>query len=386
MRTHELATIANVKERTLGGTLSASVSASATSLTLDDVGDFSEEGGLLTLEGETYSYTAVDEDANTVAISPGLVTDADENDVVRIVDPDGREATERYALCRIDDARGRGDLVTARIAHALQALVVLGARSKREWCRLTFDGQNWVVTDFLGHTPEADETIIVPGTGGGGITAAFPLDEAPATPHSKDDEFDGPSLDAKWTNPLTSAAGQTNSISFVNGAIRIEPATSGIASTGKRVFGIRQAAPTGSFSVMAKILESGVGNDIRSGVFVGTAGGKGHIAGPFRQDGVPAYIGVTTISDTADWSAYDGSQSLAVGGAWYIPTWVRIRWDASASTIYWDYSQNGVIWTEASSRTGMSQPDRVGLCIYSNSATVLAHEWMAAEWFRITEP
>lgn len=220
-------------------------------------------------------------------------------------------------------------------------------------------------------------------------TVEFLLDAVPASPHALDDEFAGTSLDAKWTNPLTSAAGQTNTLTFLGGWMLLEPSASGSSSTGKHVFGIQQVAPTGDFTVMAKMVEGHQGSDIRSGVFVGIAGGKGHVVGPFLQDNSVGAIGVTTISDTADWSGYDGYLA-SFGGSLYV-TWIRIRWVSSSGTLFFDYSQiplqkGGTFWTAATSRTGQSQPNRVGLCLYSNSGAINADETMAFDFFRVTEP
>ena len=65
-----------------------------------------------------------------------------------------------------------------------------------------------------------------PGSSGAPL---LPFDIAPGTPHAKDDEFDGSSLDGKWTNPTTSAAGQTNTIVVANNWMTLEPATTGEA-------------------------------------------------------------------------------------------------------------------------------------------------------------
>lgn len=227
--------------------------------------------------------------------------------------------------------------------------------------------------------------------GGGSVTIVYPdppapdsgllpLDVVPASPHAMDDEFTGSTLDAKWTDPTTSAAGNENTVAVSGGWLRISAVTAN-----KHVNGIRQAAPSGSFSVSAKMLDSlYAGNDIRAGLFVGIDGGKGHVCGAFQQDGGIGAIGISTVSNTADWSGYDGFLATTAGNT-SIPTWVRIRWNSATSTLYFDASQNGILWKNITSRSGMSQPDQAGLCIYSNSGAIQTAELLLYDWFRVVE-
>jgi hypothetical protein len=229
------------------------------------------------------------------------------------------------------------------------------------------------------------------GGGSGGGKALF-LDNIPGSPSTYDDEFSGSSLDVKWTNPLTSAAGQTNTIAVGGGALILSPSAGTHSSTGKHVFGIKQASPAVSFTLMAKIGAANSQADVRAGIFVGINGGKGNITGPFASNTNVQIIGVTTISATADWSTYDGYQGTpsdwgitAVGFA--APTcWSKIVWNSGASTLDFYLSLNGIVWTHMEQRTSMSQPDTIGICMYSNSGTVYGDAVMGVEWFRVTTP
>ena len=214
---------------------------------------------------------------------------------------------------------------------------------------------------------------------GSGAFLGLPLDEPPASPHAKDDEFNGSSLDVKWTNPL-SAAVPACTIAVADGLLKLS-----VNDVGYHMFGIRQAAPTGSFSVMAKISygDSYI-YDIRCGVLAYINGAKGHVCGPFPQEGSTGAIGVTTASNTNDWSTYDGS--LSGGGGLPYFSWTRIRWDSATSTIYFDLSKNGIDWANWSSRGSMSQPDFIGVGIYGNGAMGDDTPWIYVDWFRVTEP
>ena len=215
--------------------------------------------------------------------------------------------------------------------------------------------------------------------GGGGSFSGFPIDTPPGTAHAKDDEFTGSSLDVKWTNPTTSAVAACP-VTVANGVLRLDTPASGI-----RVAGIRQAAPTGSFTVSASVMYTDTYTfDIRLGVFVGVAGGKGHVCGPFPQDLQSGFIGVTTISNTLAWSSYDGTLTVHNPGDSRQGRY-RIRWISGTSTLGFDW-WNGVAWHQIGTRTGMTQPDQIGLCIYGNGNIGAATPKMYVDWFRVTEP
>lgn len=204
------------------------------------------------------------------------------------------------------------------------------------------------------------------------------VDDIPAAPHAKDDEFTGGSLDSKWTNPTTSA-NSACIVSLSNSVLTLKTPSSGI-----HVAGIRQAAPSGSFSVTASIMyDSTYTFDIRGGLFVGIDGGKAHVMGPFAHDNANGAIGVTTASLTSDWSGYDGY--LQTGAGLYGR--YKIGWSTGTSTItfyYWGGPAAG--WVSWQSRTSQSQPDHMGLAIYGNGTFGSTTPQMTFDWFRVTEP
>jgi len=214
---------------------------------------------------------------------------------------------------------------------------------------------------------------------------ASPFDVPPAIPSQWDDEFTSSVLGSKWIVPTTSGAGCGVATALGGGWVSVGPAA-GLSS--RRMFGIRQAAPTGSFTLTAKLCDStATVNDDRAGIFVGINGGKGNVAGPFRQNVACNAIGVTTASNTADWSSYDGYQGAAFGST---PAntiaWIRIVWNASAATLSFYASLNGNAWTNLGSRSSMSQPDQIGIGIYSNSAATNTSQTIQCDWFRVTTP
>jgi hypothetical protein len=228
------------------------------------------------------------------------------------------------------------------------------------------------------------------GGGGGGGDTPMPIvafDKPPTTPHAKDDEFSGAVLDAKWTDPATSS--RTNLLTFNgDGWLVLEPSETGTGSVSTRGgYAIRQPAPSGSFTISAKILDSGGDFGGRLGPFVAsTSNSKGHIVGSQRSGSshLANALGFT-YSETADWSEYDGFQ-FTQGGYQYQPYWYQIQWDAGAGSLTFRYSSDGATWNSMGARTGQIQPNRIGLAIWSHEVGIVANHKLWCAWFRVTEP
>lgn len=221
--------------------------------------------------------------------------------------------------------------------------------------------------------------------------SAYPalFDVPPSSAHASDDEFIATSLAGGWTNPAVTANPLT--ITVGGGWLRFESSDTGTADAGGRFHGIYKASPAGSFSISAKLAAgaSVTGTDSYDGLMVGVTGGKGHVFGIGRNGAYQlAAIGATTYGEGAtDWSTFDTYNIVgAAVGAVIDPAWYRIRWDATATTLYWDYSYDGAFWINWQSRAAMSQPDRMGLGMYATSNVTYADKAMAASRFRVTEP
>lgn len=204
------------------------------------------------------------------------------------------------------------------------------------------------------------------------------IDDPPVSAHAKDDEFPGSSLDAKWT-----AGSNAITTTVANGLLTFKP------NVGSK-FGylIRQVAPTGAFTVIAKLspLIPVKLSDCRIGLFVArTANTKALVSGiDISGAGNAALIELNAYSEAADWAAYNGTYSGPIAGAvtggW---VWHRLRWDTT--NLYCDISMNGVTWYQFGTLAWL-QPDRVGLAIYSNAGNQNVNEGMVVDWFRVTEP
>jgi hypothetical protein len=225
---------------------------------------------------------------------------------------------------------------------------------------------------------------------GGVVPTLLPLDVPPSSPSTYDDEFNGTSLDAKWTCPLSSGADLGVSTTLSGGWMFMEPSTTGTASTGKRAFGMRQNSPTGSFTVMAKIANDLKPDDVRCGILVArtTATAWAVVSGldyPASGKGAQA-IGIGSYSETADCGAYDNWYQQVAGHPEHA-LWVKCVWDSSAGSLKFYYSMNGVHWAPSwVSRTGLSQPDRIGIIMYANNANTVADHRIGVDWFRVTTP
>jgi hypothetical protein len=199
------------------------------------------------------------------------------------------------------------------------------------------------------------------------------------------DSLSGPSLGRKlgpwWINPATpsSPAAITHPLPI---GLRLALAS----GSGKHVVAVRQVAPVGDFTISALVRDTGPNNDTRSGIFIATLGGKGNVCGPFLQDGQYAMIGVTTVSDTADWSGYDGFQAGATVGVPSEFAWFRIQWVSATATLNTAFSYDRVTWTSCGSRASMPVPTEVGLCIFSNGAGVGVTQHAEYACWSITSP
>ena len=126
-------------------------------------------------------------------------------------------------------------------------------------------------------------------------------------------------------------------------------------------------------------------DDGRAGIFVAKTGGKAYVFGSQRKNNRIYNLNrVTTYSESADWSASDGLDQYD-DPAWPSFLWYRLVYNSSASTLAAYFSGNGV-WTLVYTETSVTQPDRMGLVIWGNTADVAADHRLAVDWFRVTEP
>lgn len=76
--------VMNVVERIAGSALAEAASSGDGTITLVDIGDFSLDGGTLTVDAETIAYSSIDFTTNIVTLVGTLVGDYDEATPVSI--------------------------------------------------------------------------------------------------------------------------------------------------------------------------------------------------------------------------------------------------------------------------------------------------------------
>lgn len=178
--------IINVTAHLLGSNLTADAATGATVLQLVDAAVFDElAGGSLQVGDVVYTYTAVDNDADTVTIPDGVAVDAFEGDRVDVWDPvTSRVQREYRALVALPGALDNDDSVDAALSQALALQLGEGSREpgEGESVILELRGTEWVIIDAVGMEATsniltgaqagADSTSITSTTAGSGTSSA----------------------------------------------------------------------------------------------------------------------------------------------------------------------------------------------------------------------
>lgn len=207
----------------------------------------------------------------------------------------------------------------------------------------------------------------------GGAGYQNPIDEPPASPSAWDDEFNGSSLDAKWSwaNQGTAAA------TFANGSIMIDfPAAS------EATRGIVQAVPSGDFTAIAKVSLIPFNNISYASFGVGvynSSGGKSSLIGRRTAGATRGFSYVKTLPT----SNVAGAYSMGYGQE---TLYVKVIKTATDYTFY--ISFDGAIWfqyfTEAIS-TWIGAITHVGLFGWRYDNTASRKMYGICDWFRIVE-
>lgn len=91
-----------VSATVLGTALTADAAVNATSLSVDWLADFEDEGGLLSLNGAVLAYTAADDDTDTLVLATPLAVAAVAGDEVQALSPAGEPKVSIEAFVQID--------------------------------------------------------------------------------------------------------------------------------------------------------------------------------------------------------------------------------------------------------------------------------------------
>lgn len=196
-REYEYGRIVSVDIVPLGDNLDADVSSGATSITVEDAGDFDEDGGLLLLDGVVYEYATWVEDETTgvgtiSGLTPTLAANATEGTVVAVYDPMyACAATDKVCQVELTSDDGNTDTLEAALALHLVDKLDEGVRGVNgEQVKLELEGDEWIIVDILGLGGgasggatgakwEADDTYTLTAADITAGTATFPLSYRP---------------------------------------------------------------------------------------------------------------------------------------------------------------------------------------------------------------
>jgi hypothetical protein len=227
------------------------------------------------------------------------------------------------------------------------------------------------------------------GTGGGGgggngyegdvytyYDPGKPLD----TPGTEDDHFDNDSIDAKWHTFHTDAnVTHTESDHHFNivhtqgdsGVVRLRGRFQDVAASDFTVaMKLSMTAPTINSMVAGLCLFEDATNNPNTCNII-----EYHLA-YLSAGAAHCYIGATHFSD---WSTSIGAIHTEDAATWPTSLYLRIR--QNSTTLYYDYSTDGIGWIEAHSAARPWAPAEVGFCTRNSSTstgTLRAH----IDWFR----
>lgn len=192
-----------------------------------------------------------------------------------------------------------------------------------------------------------------------------------------DDEFNGSSLDVKWT--WVNQGGATATLSS-KGALVLEAP----ASASRNIRAIYQTMPSGDFTVTARIrlnvMLAATGEHV--GLAVKNSGGNQLLVWSFNFDSfLRAYV--QRLSDVNTFSATLGSAA----GFSQADFRIYLRVKRVGSLLTFSYSWDGIdFWdytTETETTFLPGVVNRVGLFADSQSSTIVRN---TCEWFRVTQP
>lgn len=174
--------VLSVQSRNLGSALDGDQAAGATTLTVQDCADFDDQaGGLLSLNGTTYTYSSVDDEASTLAISPSLAANGSDGDEVVLLDPVNLQPQTAWSASVTVDGEDPGDTLETDISAGVIDRLAEGVRGVAgESATLQWDENGQVtITDVPGSTVAASgiqamqDEMTVTGAGDQTLTLTY---------------------------------------------------------------------------------------------------------------------------------------------------------------------------------------------------------------------
>lgn len=223
------------------------------------------------------------------------------------------------------------------------------------------------------------------GASSGGASSPSGYDALPKAPSPFDDEFNGATLDPKWTiiNSAPGNALRSVKIDTVLGqAIFDSP-----YSTQDRAFGIVQTAPTGAFSLTVKMGRVTGGSNYHGPmIFLGGPTNARYLFGSLNQSSFGGPITYGMILN-ADQSIFNDNITPNYNLNPLAEGYYRITVDAAGNILYY-YSRNGsflatstlLIGNHAASVVSGITTIGVGMHPFGDRSATYC------DWFRVTQP
>lgn len=171
--------VASIATTYHGATLVADAATGATTLLVNDVAQFAEEGGSLRIAQDdgtflpAIDYTAIDDDASSITLATPTTADVFAGGAVRVLDANGSYVVDVEATV-VDD--NTGSVATIDVHHSLIRLLTNSVRAGVDESVVATRDESgaWEVTRVLGKTPTLDAPHAQCGQSGATIADSTP--------------------------------------------------------------------------------------------------------------------------------------------------------------------------------------------------------------------
>ena len=209
----------------------------------------------------------------------------------------------------------------------------------------------------------------------GGASYQNPIDSPPSTPHAKDDEFNGTSLDGKWSWVNRGAA--TASVS--NGNLYID-----MLSGGDHSRLLVQEAPTGDFVCTAKVsMVAPIESYLRNGIVLYNSANGNRIIFGYRIN--RSYYGTEPSVGGVKCQNSSWTDDLPV--ALINNPYIYARVSLASGTLTFDWSTDGEKWINLTSETVsnyLGAITHIGIGTFRNNGDGKTY-FSKVDWFRVIE-
>jgi len=210
------------------------------------------------------------------------------------------------------------------------------------------------------------------------LSVSGTVDTPPVSPSAYDDEFEGSSLDAKWTWSLTpNASGE--SITVGNGSLAVITANDGGSDNLANAHMLYQSVPAGSWTITCKMYGVGRADFNRFGLFAceNSSNPSNHVQLCMGYNGGNRVRWDRKISGswTFDQQNITYNNHLA---------YLRIVYTTGTTTFNFYVSPDGIAWLDFSSYAASGwTPARFGIIFFPDTSTTGTY-YTSVQWFRKT--